>query len=135
MHALLRNHRFRRPVSRLGGTALSAALALVATAAWADNFSAIDSDTSDDISAEEYYEHVRETGLYNRWDRNDDGLLDEFESVDDYDYDRIGWDLDGDGNVNDTEFYQGVFDYYDRDGSDRWDRTEWEEVRDAGPGD
>lgn len=74
---------------------------------------------------------VFENEVTNDWggeyDLNDDGLWDSEEFGDAYDEDWTTWDADGDGFLNDDEFYDTSYEWIDADDDDLLSEDEWNE--------
>lgn len=102
----------------------------------ARSFESVDQDGNGQISKDEFYGTVRDLGIYPNYDRNQDKRLDEAElaviTFDDDFHDGFEWDADGDGFVNEDEFYEGAFTGFDEDESGHWDGDEWDDAGEAG---
>lgn len=114
---------------------LTAALALSALTgpALAQTFATYDENSDGNITKDEFYGTVADTGTYADWDANDDGLLDEeeFGALEaDWDYDT--WDADADGYVDADELYDGYYTSYDVDENGHWDNGEWDDAGEEG---
>lgn len=86
----------------IGGVALATALAGGTTVYAEENdFAGWDTDTSGDISSEEWDTGFDDEGVYSEWDSDGDGSLTEDEYGEGI---YGGYDEDGDGALNEEEF-------------------------------
>lgn len=95
-----------RPYYPLALTATLLALASnAALAGSTDTYAAIDDNGDGRVSEREFHEYFRQSGVYDEWDNNDDGVIDDEEFADGlYDY----YDDDDDGFISDAEWEDGA---------------------------
>lgn len=66
-----------------------------------------------------------EDAAFDRWDRNDNGALSEWELKRGIGFVYEGWDYDGNDEIMDLEVARGVFDAWDIDGDEDIDMVEF----------
>ena len=71
-------------------------------------------------------EEIAQTG-FGEYDNNDDGFWDEDEFGSSYEDDWSTWDADGDGGLNDDEFYDTTYGFADTNNDEGLDESEWSE--------
>ena len=108
------------------------ALALAALAQ-TSQFDDIDHDHDNRITLDEWHGGTADRGIFSDRDGNDDLRLDEneFDALG-FDDDFDEWDTNGDDYLNDNEYYDGAFNYFDEDEDGHWDGDEWDDAGDRG---
>ena len=104
----------------------------------AEIFEKWDTDPSEGITKEEFFERWHGAGYWHLWDRDGDGSIAEWEwnkGLDDYydkfDRDQIGFndfDLDNDGLLDSEEMVEGEFVLWDTNKDGNIDKIEFTEM-------
>jgi hypothetical protein len=117
-------------IGLLGTGALALGTAAFGQARQFDDF---DKNGDNRITLDEWHGGSADRGIFADRDRNDDRRLDanEFDALG-FDDDFDEWDANDDDYLDDDEYYQGAFDYFDDDENGHWDGDEWDDADDRG---
>lgn len=100
---------------------------------FANSFQSTDTDHDGRITEYEFYNFAINTGLFSKWDTNDDALIGENEYIDaGLEGDFASWDFNGDSYLNANELYDGTFGMFDENENGYWTANEWDHAGDAG---
>lgn len=123
-------------------TALAATMAFAVPGHAADNVNDWNTDNQAGLSSDEFRTGLEGTGAFDRWDTNGDNMLSQTEFNEGLGYNddafnaRFGddyytsWDANEDSNVDEDEFYDGVYSTYDTDSNAMIDEPEFGDVGD-----
>lgn len=99
----------------------------------ASGFDAYDTDESGAVERQEFLGAIDGISTFRDWDMDGDGQISESEFQDiGLDGNFIDWDTNRDSYVDDNEFYSGTFETFDEDESGHWQAGEWDDAGDAG---
>lgn len=93
-----------------------------------------DNEVDGSIDKNEFIDRVSEVGVFEEWDVNDDDHLSqqELSQHDEYNLIYKSWDEDGDGQLSEDEFHEGLYTHYDGNNDDSIDQNEWNQAKNAG---